>query len=294
MFKLLTLIIFRLRTLVKNQIPIAGLIHCDLGRSEWPQSLTQCRQQATEYSLPLHVLKRKDGLDLLAYMWKRLRKLEGTGKPFWPSSAARYCTSDLKREPSNYFFRNCGHNLIISAEGIRAEESTARAKKHPLGVRPGVTSDYYTYIDGYKQDGKAVRKFHSIEQCLELYKQDPSKRLVLNWYPVFNMTVTEVWAAYGMTVGLLLKAREIYKTTSLVPTWWPYHPAYAFGNDRVSCMFCIMGSLNDLQVAADHDPDLLEEMILMEQEGDASFKHGWSLSNIMPDKTIQLLTNQII
>lgn len=43
------------------------------------------------------------------------------------------------------------------------------------------------------------------------------------------------------------------------------HWAYAAGNDRLSCMFCIMGSRRDLQNAARHNPALLAKYLEIEQ-----------------------------
>ena len=43
------------------------------------------------------------------------------------------------------------------------------------------------------------------------------------------------------------------------------HPAYAAGNDRLSCMFCIMGSRKDLRNAALANPPLLERFIELEE-----------------------------
>lgn len=43
------------------------------------------------------------------------------------------------------------------------------------------------------------------------------------------------------------------------------HWAYAAGNDRLSCMFCIMGSRNDLRNAAKHNPQLLDKYLEVER-----------------------------
>jgi 3'-phosphoadenosine 5'-phosphosulfate sulfotransferase (PAPS reductase)/FAD synthetase len=265
------------RTMVNNGVPIAGMIHCDLGRSEWPQSLEMCQKQADEYRLTLHVLHRKDGKGLMEYMQRRMQKLAGTGKPFWPSAKSRYCTSDLKRGPSDHFFRNCGQNLIISAEGIRAQESKKRAKKQPLSIRPGVTSKYYA--EAYtKSNGKKGYRHYSVEKCLEMY--NPKHRLVLNWYPVFNMTTDEVWSTYGVNRFDLESYRRLYKQHGYVHHRWPFHPAYVMGNERVSCRFCVLGSLNDLRNAAREAPELLDEMIEMEEQGCATFKNNFSLKEL--------------
>lgn len=43
------------------------------------------------------------------------------------------------------------------------------------------------------------------------------------------------------------------------------HPAYALGNDRLSCMFCIMGSKKDLRNAAIQNPDLYRKYVEIER-----------------------------
>lgn len=43
------------------------------------------------------------------------------------------------------------------------------------------------------------------------------------------------------------------------------HPAYASGNERLSCMFCIMGSRNDLRNAAIQNPGLYRRYVELEQ-----------------------------
>lgn len=43
------------------------------------------------------------------------------------------------------------------------------------------------------------------------------------------------------------------------------HYAYALGNERLSCVFCIMASKGDMQNGAKHNPELLEEYHQLEQ-----------------------------
>lgn len=43
------------------------------------------------------------------------------------------------------------------------------------------------------------------------------------------------------------------------------HPAYALGNQRLSCMFCIMGSRNDLRNAAKQNPELFARYVEVEK-----------------------------
>lgn len=42
------------------------------------------------------------------------------------------------------------------------------------------------------------------------------------------------------------------------------HPAYAAGNERLSCVFCIMGSENDIKNGAKHHPELAARYIEIE------------------------------
>lgn len=66
------------------------------------------------------------------------------------------------------------------------------------------------------------------------------------WLPIHELTRDEVFAAI--------------RDAGQQPHW-----AYAAGNDRLSCMFCIMGSRKDLQNAARHNPVLLAKYTAMEQ-----------------------------
>lgn len=253
------------KAIVNNGYSISGLIHADLGSVEWPESLPQCEKQSADLGIPLHVVRRRDGKGLLELWRSRMEKLKGSGKPFWSSSKNRYCTSDTKRDVIDTFFRSLESNLIISCEGIRAQESTDRSKKPVLEIRRRISSSYY--------------KGMTVEEAIANYR--PDKRLALTWFPIFNWLLDEVWASYGNTAEQLAAFRIEYKETGVVNADWQFHPAYVYGNDRVSCMFCIMGKLSDLQNAAEHNPQLLQEMIEMEDEGEATFKQNWSLKELL-------------
>lgn len=66
------------------------------------------------------------------------------------------------------------------------------------------------------------------------------------WLPIFYMKKIEVF--------------ESIRTAGETP-----HPAYAAGNDRLSCMFCIMGSKNDLRNAAIANPELYQKYVEIER-----------------------------
>lgn len=137
--------------------------------------------------------------------------------PSWPSSAHRQCTSDLKRDPIHKFIRNDlkarGQSLGVNCTGIRAEESTSRAKKTPFALNKRLSA---------------------------------AGREVYEWMPIFELTTEEVFAA-------------------IADAGQEPHAVYLEGNDRLSCVFCIMGSRNDFANGARLRPELLQKYAELEQ-----------------------------
>jgi 3'-phosphoadenosine 5'-phosphosulfate sulfotransferase (PAPS reductase)/FAD synthetase len=271
--------------------PIYAL-HCDLGRAEWPESYSHCQRIAAIAGVRLVIVRRPQG-DLIQEMEDRLEKVAGTGDPFWPSSSSRYCTSDQKRgqadkelrQPKPFWpsseARYCtahqktnqankelrNYPLVISAEGIRAGESTNRAKKQPVSIRKDVTAKALEALS--PEDALTYR---SLKQ-----------RLVLTWYPIFYWSDEEVYQRCGHTIEERNQRRELYRQGRKEEALdgWGMHPAYVYGNDRVSCVLCILGSLNDLRTGARHHPELLDYYINLEEKGQATFKNGWSLKELL-------------
>jgi 3'-phosphoadenosine 5'-phosphosulfate sulfotransferase (PAPS reductase)/FAD synthetase len=109
--------------------PLSRIVvsHQCLGHVEWRGTLDLVKVQAEHYGLRLEVSKyrTKEGvqLGLLDYVRKR-------GK--WPSSSARYCTSDFKRGPGGRvvtkLYREAAGD-VLQVFGFRAQESPARAAK---------------------------------------------------------------------------------------------------------------------------------------------------------------------
>lgn len=136
-------------------------VHADLGRMEWPGVRELAERQVARYGWRMEVV-RKEGPDLLA-------TIEARG--MWPSSAARYCTSDFKRAPIRKLMtrlaaehRDAGRSgpcRILNCMGFRAEESAARAKR-PVLERDESASNGRRHVD--------------------------------NWLPVFRWDVDRVWA----------------------------------------------------------------------------------------------------
>ena len=133
------------------------VVHADLGRMEWAGVRELAHRQAERYGLRFVVVAYKGG-DLLTYVRRR---------GMWPSSQARWCTSDLKRGPITTTMTSLVRQLdlnrqarILNCMGMRAQESKSRAKKKP-----------FTF------NGRASN----------------GKRHVDDWLPIHSWTADAVW-----------------------------------------------------------------------------------------------------
>jgi len=108
------------------------VVHCDLGRVEWKGTRELAEEQARHYGIRFEAVSRPQG-DLLTQIEKR---------GMFPSSTARYCTSDHKRgQVATLLTKLAGEHRakgnaapvrILNCLGLRADESPARAKKVPF------------------------------------------------------------------------------------------------------------------------------------------------------------------
>ena len=67
------------------------------------------------------------------------------------------------------------------------------------------------------------------------------------WLPIHELTVDQVFAS------IKASGQEL-------------HYAYALGNERLSCVFCIMGSTGDCQNGAKHNPALFNQYVALEHK----------------------------
>lgn len=251
-------------------------IHMDLGKAEWPQTPGHVERLTQDSGLPLTVVSRPQG-DLVDQIQARMQKLEGTGKPFWPSSANRYCTADQKRGQADKVYRQ--HNLIISAEGIRGDESPKRKKDPVVSIREQIT-------------GVALRDM-SPERALAAwlkYPEESRPRLALTWNPIHAWDVDDVWKACGTSSAELAKRQAAYRegkrrqdgpAMAAALDGWVGHPAYVFGNKRLSCALCVLADDNDIRNGAEHNPRLAAMYLEMESATGCTFKSTKSLASII-------------
>lgn len=202
-----------LRQLVpKEQLVI---VHADLGAVEWP-GVTEHINKYTHQDI--NVVKAKKTF---------FEMVEHRGK--WPSAKHRQCTSDLKRGPIFKFIRNDikkrGSTIAINCMGLRAQESTARAKRNP-----------FSYNQRESCNNRVIRH-------------------VYDWLPIFDLTTEEVFE-------MIYAAGE--------KPFWAYEK-----NERLSCVFCIMGCVNDLKHGAKRNPELFKRYVDLEKKiGHTVFMKG--------------------
>lgn len=147
------------------------VVHADLGRVEWDGTRELAEKQAGMYGLRFETVARaEDLLDQIVTRHNTLRAKGDTTTPAWPSSQARYCTSDQKTSQVAKLMTRLADDhrrvhperpiRILNCLGIRAAESPARAKKTPFG--PDTTASN-------------------------------GRRTVDRWLPIFDWSDEQVW-----------------------------------------------------------------------------------------------------
>ncbi|MBE2186713.1 MAG: phosphoadenosine phosphosulfate reductase family protein [Rhodothermales bacterium] len=264
-------------------------VHADLGRAEWPQTLAHVEAMCRSRHVPLSVVRRDRG-DLVARIEERLNTvstLDGTrtAKPFWPSAAQRYCTSDLKRGPIQKWLRTLGKDVVIvSAQGMRSEESSRRAKMEPLSVNKALTSKHLRGVTSSNSRG------YTPSEALSAW-QSEGGRLVLDWLALFDWSEEQVWAALVPGGIRELRARQkLYRDGDEAAALhgWLAHPAYVWGNRRLSCALCVLACRGDLVNGIRHNPQLAARYVLLERASGYSFKQGQSLEALAAEEMIRL------
>lgn len=201
--------------------------HQDLGRMEWEGTHQLMRRQSIALGISednIHVTRyrNRDGeeLDLLDYVEKRQN---------WPSSSARFCTSEFKRSPgARVVTKLSKEGNVLYVFGFRAQESPARAKKSRLSVNNRISS---------------------------------KKRTVWEYNPILDWDVERVWSC-------------------IHDNGMEYHKAYDYGMPRLSCAFCIFAPKSALVIAGQHNPELLDECIAMEEKIGKTFRITLSLKEV--------------
>ena len=228
-------------------------IHADLGRAEWKETSAHTAKICEAHGLELVTVQAEhegSPIDLVDKIEIRHQQLKDSGRtnvaPF-PSSMQRYCTSDMKIDPIKHYLRKFDRSINIM--GIRWEESKSRAEK-PIFERK----------EGMKKKGTPQG---------------------YTWNAIIHYTFADVLAACGMTEAQYKHGRLQYQLTETIPSDWSLHPAYAYGNDRLSCSICVLGSRSDVVNGVKHNPEYAQYLHEKEQETGFTFQQGFSIQKAM-------------
>lgn len=150
------------------------LIHADLGLIEWPESLEWCEKLSAKLDIPLVVVARKAGgmIERWEKRWTdnfaRYNAVECLRVILpWSTASMRFCTSELKTDViCSALRKRFAGEVIISATGVRADESAKRAKapiaqpqRKLLGKRAGTRGLDWNPILGWTlEDVLAIHK----------------------------------------------------------------------------------------------------------------------------------------
>ena len=159
----------------------------------------------------------------------------------WPSSSARYCTSDHKTSQVSKFVTRLHEEFgrdrplkILNTLGIRAQESSVRSKKKGFAPK-----------SAYQTKGTKTKGQRSVDE----------------WFPIFGWPEERVW--------------DVIHDSKL-----EYHRAYDLGMSRLSCAFCVFAPQHALVTAARHNPKLFEQYLAVERKVGHAFQHEKPLSTV--------------
>lgn len=106
------------------------------------------------------------------------------------------------------------------------------------------------------------RKRSILEEEEPLSRLTTKKRNVTSYRPMLGFTEQDIF--------------RIISASGL-----PAHPAYGFGNERVSCVLCVLATENDLRVGAKHNPEFAKQYLKMEEDMNHRFKSNKTLKTIL-------------
>lgn len=285
-------------------------LFCDLGRIEWGGVTTHLKRLCAKLDVPLvKLFPKRSMIDEWQHRYETILSKQ-EAKPFWSSSSARYCTDREKTQTSNKFFRGSSitekpfwsssasrfctkhdktqpsdkhlrqHNFVVCAIGIRAEESSGRAKKPRYQVRDDIAATWYKTPKTCKT---AEEKEAWAKQAFQKWLDSGRKgRFALTWHPVLHWTLEQIWQYNGTSSEEVDRRRALYLSGKIrqAIAGFPCHWAYISGNSRLSCAMCVMASAADIFNGAKLNPWTWAELALMEIIGGWGFQQGRWLASL--------------
>jgi 3'-phosphoadenosine 5'-phosphosulfate sulfotransferase (PAPS reductase)/FAD synthetase len=221
------------------------LIHADLGRTEWKDSLPTCQRLADRLDMELVVVKRAKGdmMDRWLQRWddnvKRYAELSCVRLILpWSTPAMRFCTSELKIQVICRYLamERFAGRTILNVTGIRGGESANRAAA-PISARMPALTRVTKGSSGFQ------------------------------WNPIHPWSTRYIYQYLKDQNFELHEAYREHRTS------------------RVSCCFCILGKKSDLRAAAgcEDNHDLYREMVDLEIRSTFGFQDSQWLGDVAPE-----------
>lgn len=147
------------------------VVHADLDDAEWEGARELAAEHARHYGLRFELTSRIAADGHTETILERVAQ-----RGMWPDAARRWCTSDHKRGPIRRVMTKLVAELrdsdtvtgrpvrILNVMGLRAQESTARARRAAYAPNPSASN---------------------------------LRRKVDDWYPIHHWTVEQVWHRIG-------------------------------------------------------------------------------------------------
>ena len=301
----------------------AFALFCELGRIEWLGVNEHLRRLCASLDMPLvNLFPKRSMVDEWQHRYETILSKQAD-KPFWSSASARYCTDREKSQPANKFFRGSAlsqsekpfwssaaarfctkhektqpsdqllrnYNFVVCAIGLRAEESSARAKKPRYQVRNDIASVWYKTPPKCKTaDAKEAWAEQAYWRWLDAGQRG---RFALSWHPIHHWSLEQVWQENGTSGDEVARRIRLYQSGDIEQAFagFPCHWVYATGNTRLSCSLCVLGSTHDILNGAQHNPWTWAELALMEIVGGWGFQQSRWLSSLT-DEVLKLSWHQ--
>jgi len=280
------------------------VVHADLGRVEWEGTRELAEAQARHYGLRFEVVQKTKG-DLIEQIDQRAVDLQQRSHDVATLAKSGVRTwGDLAGASAETLAGLIGP---AQADGAQAPDERARKLKQaaerklkngkaeadpvdfgkeiawPSSASRYCTSDHKRgpirtlmtrLTDEIGRKGAPVR----ILNCMGLRADESSnrakmpvferddgasngKRQVDEWLPIHHWTEGDVW-------------RRIRDAGT------PYHGAYDLGMRRLSCVFCVFATRDDLKIAAQANPALFREYVALERRVGHKFRADLALTEL--------------
>jgi 3'-phosphoadenosine 5'-phosphosulfate sulfotransferase (PAPS reductase)/FAD synthetase len=235
------------------------VVHSDLGRVEWEGTLELAREQAAHYGHRFEVVSR----------------------------SGHVCTT-ANRSGAPLYRKGEAYGDLLDQVGRRHDQLTALGREAPpwpdnqnrwctADFKRGPIGRLFTALSGEWREatGRKDRPCRILD-CIGLRAEESPKR---RKSPMFaERTVT---SRQHVDTWLPIKwwsAAQVWETIKLSGV--PHHRAYDLGMPRLSCAFCVFASREALMIAGEHNPELLDAYVAVEQRVGWKFRQDLALADV--------------